>query len=58
MKTYKEKKNDVRYRAMGFADYISRRHVSWGEIAIYQNSLSKQAKRYGLLTEFHINGVI
>ena len=58
MKTYKEKKSYVRCKAMSFVDYISRKNVSWWDIAYYQSKLQKQAKRYGLLTEFRINGVI
>ena len=58
MKTYKERKAEVRMEAIDFQGEIASKNLSWGEIATYVNRFIKLGRRYGLLREFYINEII
>ena len=57
-KTYEEKKEDLRNKAIEYQnswyDYCG---FSYGEIATISEFFEKYGKRYGLLREFHENGI-
>lgn len=59
-KTYEERKDDVRNKALDFQDLFSFYGVSisWGELAIFGDFFNEYGKRYGLLTEFRENGIL
>ena len=57
-KTYQEKQEDLRQKAIEYQDTFN--YVSWSysEIAEINNFFYKNGKRYGLLREFKENGII
>lgn len=57
-KSYKERKNDLKTRAICYQDTYN--YVSWsyGEIAEISDFFYKNGKRYGLLREFKENGIL
>lgn len=56
---YKERKADVEDKAMKYLDLFETYDVSvsWQEISIFNAYFAKQAKRYGLVTDFRENGI-
>ena len=58
IKTYLEKKCEVREAAQNWQNETSNISMSWGGVAIAGAYFEKMAKRYGLLQEFKENGII
>lgn len=57
MKTYAEKKAEVRERAIEWQYEFADRTMSWGEFAEETAEFERLGRRYGLLTEFRENGI-
>ena len=58
-KTYREKQNDLREKAIRFqSDIFSAEGLYMGEYAEIVNWFSKNARRYGLWQEFTENAII
>ncbi len=58
MKTYKEKKEEIRQRAIEWQKDFEKQDYCWGDLIIYQEYFEDLGKRYGLLKEFRENGII
>lgn len=58
-KTYAERKEDVRCKALDFQDLFAMYDVpmSWGECVTWSDYFTEQGKRFGLLSEFRENGI-
>lgn len=58
-KTYQNRKEDVRQKALDFTDLFSVYGVSisYGELAIFYDFFEKYGKRYGLYREFKENAI-
>lgn len=57
MKTYAERKAEVRERAIQWQIDFADRVISWGELAEETAEFERLGRRYGLLTEFRENGI-
>lgn len=57
MKTYQEKKEEVRQIAIDWQIEASEQDYSYGELADYGEYFHKLGKRYGLLREFRENAI-
>lgn len=58
-KTYTDRKEDVREKAIDFQDLFSMGvSISWGELAEFGDFFETQGRRYGLLVEFRENGIL
>ena len=57
MKTYAERKEEARQKAIDFQMFYSQYNYSWEEISLIQNYFEGLGKRYGLLTEFRENAI-
>lgn len=60
MKSYNQRKEEIRNRAIDFQQgygEFAEMNYSWGEIAEWQCYFEKMGRKYGLLTEFHENGI-
>ena len=57
-KTYQEKQEDLRQKAIEYQDTFNYIDWSYGEITEINNFFYKNGKRYGLLREFKENGII
>lgn len=55
--TYQEKKEKVRQEAIKWQLDFSNHNYSWLDLSIYYEYFYKLGKRYGLLKEFHENGI-
>lgn len=55
-KTYAEKQADLREKAIEF-QHADEGGLSYGELVEVMNFFDKYGKRYGLLREFHENGI-
>lgn len=56
MNYYQKKKQELREEARKLIqDSV---YLSWWDINDYQENLETRAKKYGLLKEFHENGII
>lgn len=58
MKTYKQRKNELREKAIQTFFSLSHEQTSWEEIIQHCITFELKAKRLGLLTEFRENGLI
>ena len=58
MKTYRDRKNAARDRAVEWQLNFSENSYYWSELVYWQKYFTKLGKRYGLLTEFRENGII
>lgn len=58
MKTYQERKEEARDRAIEWQREAGKRCLSYGELAEAGAYFLKLAKRYGLIKEFKENGII
>lgn len=58
MKTYKERKEEIREEAMDYQFEFEENNYSYGELAWYTRYFTIMGKRYGLLKEFRENGII
>lgn len=57
-KNYKEKKEDLRLKALCYQDTFNYVDWSYKEITEISNFFYKNGKKYGLLREFKENGII
>lgn len=58
MKTYKQRKNEARDRAVEWQLNFSENTYYWSDLVYWQEYFTKLGKRHGLLTEFRENGII
>lgn len=58
MKTYKERKEAARQEAIDWQLEAANKNMSYGELADAGNHFEELGRRYGLLREFHENGII
>lgn len=58
MKSYKEKKEEIRSKAIEWQYLASEKIYSMNELAHYCEYFYKLAQRYGLIKEFKANGII
>ena len=58
MKTYQEKKEEARDKAIAWQLEASEKCLSYAELAEVGEHFAKLAKRYGLIKEFKENGII
>lgn len=58
MKTYKERKEEARQKAIDWQYDFANHNYSWLELAQWQQYFEKLARRYGLTEEFTENGII
>ena len=57
MNYYQKRKAEVRQQAIDWQlDFINHNY-SWGELAMWGDYFHTLGKRYGLLKEFHENGI-
>ena len=54
---YQKEKARIRELAIRYQVNFSNHNYSYSEIVYYQNTFHKLGKRYGLLREFHENGI-
>ena len=57
MKTYAERKAEVRDEAIQWQADFGDRVMTWGEVAEETGRFERLGRRYGLLTEFRENGI-
>lgn len=57
MNKYEEYKEKYRQEAIEWQLDFNNHNYSWGELAYYGDYFTKYGKRYGLLREFHENGI-
>ena len=55
--TYQERKNAARDLAIDF-QHVQRPGLSWGEFAKIGDFFEEVGRRYGLIREYHENGII
>lgn len=58
MKSYEERKEEIRQEAIDYQISWGDNCYSYGEILEYTEYFEKQGKRYGLLKEFRENAII
>lgn len=58
MNYYQKKKEELRQEAIEHQRQLINKNLSWWDICDYQEHLETKAKKFGLLKEFHENGVI
>lgn len=58
MKTYQERKEAARDKAVEWSLTFSEKSLTWGELAAAQEYFYKLAVRYGLVREFRENAII
>ena len=57
MNKYEEYKEKYRQEAIEWQLDCNNHNYSYGELAYYYDYFTKYGKRYGLLREFHENGI-
>lgn len=57
MNKYEEYKEKYRQEAIEWQLDFNNHNYSWSELAYYGDYFTKYGKRYGLLREFHENGI-
>lgn len=57
MKTYKERKEEARQKAIDWQNSCAVKVYSWSEMMYWSDYFQKLGKRYGLLKEFQENGI-
>ena len=55
--TYQENKKAARQEAIEWQNWASEVSMSWGECAYWNEHFERLGRRYGLLREFHENGI-
>ena len=55
-KRYTDKKEAIRNKAIELSHY-DLEGIGYGELAVIQEFFERYGKRYGLITEFHENGI-
>lgn len=58
MTKYQKEKEKAREEAISWQCNFGEHSASWEEIALATDYFEKQAKRYGLVSEFRENGII
>lgn len=58
MKTYNEKKEETRQKAIEWQNTFFERNDSYNQIFTWQQYFEKNGKKYGLLKEFKENGIL
>ena len=58
MTKYQQAKNKIRDLAADWQSDFGNNNYSWLELLQWKTFFSTQAKRYGLVNEFHENGII
>lgn len=58
MKTYQERKEEARNKAIEWQYSVGEKNYYMSEMADFYTYFSKLAKRYGLTKEFRENGII
>lgn len=58
MKTYKERKEAAREKAIEWQRTFEEHNYSWGELVEWNAYFEALGKRYGLTDEFRENGII
>ena len=56
--SYAERKEKARQETIAWQHDYAQHDYSWGELAEFSDHFTKLGKRYGLLREFHENGII
>ena len=56
-KNYQEKKEEARNKAIDWQRWASEVSMSWGECAYWGDYFTRLGRRYGLLREFHEEGI-
>lgn len=51
-------KGEASQQAIEWQAYASKRNLSYGEIAEWQNAFEKLGRKFGLIKEFKENGII
>jgi hypothetical protein len=51
-------KNQARQYAIDWQVWVSKKKLSYGEMAAYQDGLRALGKKWGLLREFKENGIV
>ncbi len=57
MNNYRIKKNQARELAIDWQDLAALGNMSYGELELWGNIFRRLGKRWGLLREFHENGI-
>lgn len=57
MKTYQQRKEEARNRAIEWQYQASEENYSYGEYAYFTDYFERLGRRYGLLREFRENGI-
>lgn len=58
MKSYQERKENARNKAIEWQQDFENHNYSYGELAAWTEYFKKLARRYGLIEEFTENGII
>lgn len=58
MNRYAEQKEKLRNFALDWQCNFAEQDYSWGELAYWCDYFETMGKRYGLLQEFHENGIL
>lgn len=58
MKSYQERKENARNKAIEWQHDFENHNYSYGELVVWNEYFKKLAKRYGLTEEFTENGII
>lgn len=58
MNEYQKRKEAARQEAIDWQADFGNHNYSYGELAFYSDYFEKKAKRYGLLREFRMEGII
>lgn len=58
MKSYKERKEEIRQQAIEWQTNFASNNYSYYDLMIWGDYFTKKAKRYGLLKEFKENCII
>lgn len=54
---YRNRQSEIRDEAIDFQNWLSENEISWGGLFEAQCYFEEMGKRYGLLREFHENGI-
>ena len=58
MKNYRTKKEEARSEAIAWQHDFANHDYSYAELLNFQNHFTHLAKRYGLMREFKVNGIL
>ena len=54
---YLKRQAEVRQEAIDWQNDFANHNYSWGELAVWNDHFTQLGRRYGLLREFHENGI-